>query len=879
MDRPVRGDQLVNVLFTSGSTGKPKGVMLRHRSISNLYSQMKTLLEPVEGNVLCSTNSVFDCFVVETLIALALGRSVVLADEEEMMLPWKLANLVDTYNTGIFEMTPSRLQMCLGNEAFCQAAHKIKIVLLGGEVVTQTLSEQFYRYSDGVLMNMYGPTEATVFTTMGAVVPGEHITIGKPLQNTRTYVLDENLRPVLPTACGEMYIAGECLAAGYISRPELTESSFVEDIYFPGEKMYRSGDLVRLRTDGSYDYVGRKDHQVKLNGQRVELSEITGAILEVDGVKQAATVAVRREDGSMELCAFYEKEESYADHKERMKEQILTHLQKVLPAYMIPSRMLEVEHIPMTATNKIDMQTLQKMALEGTALTKEPTPVLSQEVVQEQVQESEVSSLPEKMHHEITPAYVLSVWNRVLSIPAKDIRVSFFEQGGTSMAALNVLSYYFNDHLEMALSDFYEYPTAESQAMYLREKYPQEQTQGQDIYETVNQITLEEVLNDQKDESSFNWDVEHAPLSAMQKSKAVLVTGGTGFFGAHLVKALLDEKRQVICLMRDGDLKRLQKCLAWYFGQGAVLSTKNQLKVVRGDIAETHLGMSERDYVLLVSRIGEIYHCAADVRHYAADEESYLRTNVTGTANMLELARMSGAAFYHMSTCSVSGELLKDSEETQKLTESGKTKDFTEKDYDMGQIWEDNIYVKSKFLAEGLVLQAVREGLNARIFRLGRLVGRASDGVFQRNPETNAFYLLVRGFCQVGAVAETAVETVTDLMPVDVAVEEMMALREGKGLIYHIMNQNPPALGEVLKALNEEIQFVSEKMFADLLQEKSADMDRELQAMVMNNWQIFKNARPVIAITNKLTMEHLKEQGMIPEIPAPEKLLKGFDQA
>jgi len=130
---------------------------------------MKTLLDPIEGNVLCSTNTVFDCFVVETMIALALGRTVVLADEEEMMLPWKLAKLVETYDTGIFEMTPSRLQMCLGNDAFCQAARHIRIVLLGGEVVTKTLMDKFYAYSDGVIMNMYGPTEATVMGNIAVV--------------------------------------------------------------------------------------------------------------------------------------------------------------------------------------------------------------------------------------------------------------------------------------------------------------------------------------------------------------------------------------------------------------------------------------------------------------------------------------------------------------------------------------------------------------------------------------------------------------------------------------------------------------------------------------------------------------------------------------
>lgn len=848
-DRPVGGNQLVNVLFTSGSTGKPKGVMLRHRSVSNLYTQMKKLLDPVEGRVLCSTNSVFDCFVVETLIALALGRTVVLADEEEMMLPWKLAALMETYDTGIFEMTPSRLQMCLGNEAFCQAAKHIRIVLLGGEVVTHALAERFYTYSKGVLMNMYGPTEATVFTTMGPVPAGEHITIGKPLQNTRTYVLDEAMRPVIPTACGELYIAGECLSPGYISRPELTESSFVDDLYFPGEKMYRSGDLVRQRLDGSFDYVGRKDNQVKLNGQRVELGEITGAILETEGVGLAATVPVRREDGSMELWAFYEYEGAERDPESK----ILAQLKKTLPVYMIPSHFCKMDQIPMTATNKIDMQTLKQMAVPS----RDPAMAETTASAETEPEKKEVYLPPEPK--QITVEYILSVWNRVLSAPVTDPGVSFFAQGGTSMAALNVLSFYFNDRLEMALADFYEHPTAEGQAAFLAQKYG-------DAQETkMAEGTREEVRTAK---TVSDWTLELNASVALKKDKAVLVTGGTGYFGAHLVKALLEEHRQVLCLLRDGDRDRLEDQLSWYFGRGVVLNAKDQLEVVKGDIVKERLGMTKKAYKQLGERIGEIYHCAADVRHYAAEEESYLQTNVGGTANMLELAKASGAVFYHMSTLSVSGELLKDGRKETTL--------FTEQDYDIGQIWEENIYVKSKFLAEGLVWEAVREGFPARIFRLGRLVGRASDGVFQRNPGTNAFYLLMKGFGQVGAVAKSAAETLTDLMPVDVAVAEVLALRESEGLVYHIMHPTPPTLGEVLREMDEDIRLVSEETFAEILSAKAPSMDRELHAMVMNNWQIFKNARPVIETVNARTMELLKKTGADPKIPSPGQILKSF---
>ena len=814
-DYPVTGEHLANVLFTSGSTGKPKGVMLRHRGVSNLYSQVKKMLYPVEGNVLCSTNSVFDCFIVETLMPLAMGKCVVLADEEEMMLPWKLAALLETHNIGVFEMTPARLKMCLGNEAFCKAAAKIKISLIGGEVLTKQLLEQFCQYNDGIVMNIYGPTEYTVYTTMTRVRPGEHITIGKPMQNTRTYVLDENRQPVLPTAVGELYIAGESLAAGYISRPDLTEEVFVEDIYFPGEKMYKSGDMVRLRTDGSFDYVGRKDAQVKLNGQRVELSEITGAILEVDGVKQAATVAVKKEDGSMELCAFYE-----AQVKETAEKGISTHLHEVLPVYMIPSRLVCVDHMPMTASNKIDVRVLQEMA-------EEP----------QHIQTIVLPDRKEPAERETTPAatadYILSVWNRVLSVPVKDVAVSFFDAGGTSMGALNVLSLYFNDHLEMSLSDFYEHPTAASQAALLAGK----------------QIPI-------KREN--------------EKKGAVLVTGATGFFGAHMVKALLEgDCSKVICLMRDGNESRLQQCMAWYFGQGLLDAAGNRLEAVKGDLTQEGLGMSERDYSRLTEQVARIYHCAADVRHYAADHEAYLNTNVGGTARMLELAEAAGARFCHMSTCSVSGELFKDG--------SGPA-DYTEKDYDIGQIWEDNIYVKSKFLAEGLVLDAVKKGLDAKIFRLGRLVGRALDGVFQKNPETNAFYLLMKAFDRVGAAPVSAAKEEIDLMPVDVGVEEVLALADSKDAIYHIMSHTPPTLEAILKDLDAGIRIVNDEEFARILETKARDLDRALAGVLQNQWQIMRTKHPVIRVTNELTMKALAQAGFEPKIPAPRQILKGFKQ-
>lgn len=866
MDRPLVGEQLTNIHFTSGSTGRPKGVMFRHRGVSNMYSQVKALLDPIEGSVLCSTNSVFDCFMVETLVMLALGRTVVLANEEEMMLPWKLAQLIEDYQVGVFEMTPTRMQMCLRNEAFCKAARHIRIAMIGGEAMPKTLQKKFYEHSDGILLNMYGPSESTVYTTMVHIKPNDHITVGRPMQNIRTYVLDEKMRPVIPTAYGELYIAGECLAAGYSSSPELTEKAFVEDIYFPGEKMYKSGDMVRLRLDGTYDFFGRKDTQVKLNGQRVELDEITGAILASGLANQAATIPVHNEDGSMGLCAFYEPA-----RPGKLKEKIVEHLRRVLPVYMIPSRIKAVAQMPMNASNKIDLQALLKMAADNKEETIEKSFTESVaeskiEITEENVQ---IVDTDKKEPVKATVSYVLSVWKRVLGNHDFDADVSFFTQGGTSMAALNVLSYYYNDHLEMSLSEFYENATANQQAQLLEKR--------QNISESVVEHTVEEVSEKMQNPPSITEQVgnyrnmlENLLSGNHQKNKKkdILVTGATGFFGVHLVKALLSEgERKIICLMRDGDSHRLYECLGWYFGQGMLVKMKKGLEVVSGDISKEKLGMKEDAYQELASRVGEIYHCAADVRHYVAEEESYLNTNVGGTKHMLEFAKIAKASFYHMSTCSVSGETLKENQ-AQKV--------FTEHDYDIGQVWEDNIYVKSKFLAEGLVYQAAEEGLRAKIFRLGRLVGRLSDGVFQKNPDTNAFYLLMKAFCQAGVVPQAAANISVDLMPIDVCADEVLALKDSADMVYHIMSHMPPTLKDAVMALDGQVKVVKDDEFIRALLERSQSMDKELSALLMNYLYGVKSGSQNISVSNNLTLEKLVEQGYQLQNLNTKQILQGF---
>ena len=420
------------------------------------------------------------------------------------------------------------------------------------------------------------------------------------------------------------------------------------------------------------------------------------------------------------------------------------------------------------------------------------------------------------------------------------------------MAALNVLSCYFNDHLEMSLSEFYENPTAAGQAALLGGACAAKADAAVQILPVENVSPVRTA----------------APAAAQPHAgKGVLVTGATGFFGAHLVNELLSRGNKVTCLMRDGSKERLEQCLAWYFGQGFLYRVRKNLNVVKGDISKEQLGMEAEDYAALAAQIGEVYHCAADVRHYVSEQDAYLSVNVGGTANMLALAKAAQASFYHMSTCSVSGDHLRNSADAAI---------FTENDYDIGQIWEENIYVKSKFLAEGQVLKAAELGLNVKIFRLGRLVGRASDGVFQRNPESNVFYLILNAFKQLGMIPTKSAEESVDLMPIDICARQVLALKNGDSRIYHIMHTNPPTLLDVMRAVSPEIAIVDDDAFARSLAEKAPQMHTELAALLMDHWLRSKVNPPIITVTNELTQAHLRQVGFTQEIPGPDQILMAF---
>ncbi|MDO4552506.1 MAG: amino acid adenylation domain-containing protein [Bacillota bacterium] len=854
---------LIHVLYTSGSTGEPKGAALPHQALSNLMAAMEPILDLAGGPVLATTNLIFDTSITETLLALAHGKPLVLADDEEAMLPWRLAELIRRHGVRMAQFTPSRIQVCIEEKSFAAALKELDLILLAGEAISPLLLQRLKALTDAAVYNLYGPCEAAVYVTAGPLSGGKPVVLGRPLPNCRIYVMDEEGRPVLPTAVGEYYIAGECLAQGYLNDPERTRGAFLPDPFFPGQRMYRSGDIGRLKANGDYEFLCRRDHQIKLHGQRVELDEINGQILRSGLVGQSATLAAPIREGLWEIRAFVTPppEGGPVD-----MEGLLGFLRKELPSYMVPSHILSLQALPYLPNAKLDRLSLLALdpkaegskaaSPEASGGEKGSGPSEEADAARASGIESPAAESPGN------PADVMvQIWRRVLEREHIDLHRPFFDQGGSSLLAMGVLSYYFNSGLTMTLAQFYEHPTLAEQIELLAGAAPAESPIPASAGEPSPASSLPLPARPPKPTC----------IAGDSFGGQALLTGATGFLGAHLVRSLLDSGvSTVLCLTRDGSEERLLNILARFFGDIWARSHRHRLHVVRGDVGCPGLALSPEAYRALAEETDMVLHAAADVRHYARDS-GLVDTNQLGTAHIIDFARAAGAPLNHVSTISVSGEYLKAAPSARVL--------FSEEDFHIGQNWEDNAYVKGKFLGEARVYQAMEQGLPARVFRLGRLVGRSNDGVFQHNPESNSFFQLIRGLQLLGAMPASVSQYSVDLTPVDVCADALCALLKDPGPVFHLYDPAPPSLEELARLLVPELQVLSDEEFGRLLSSRLQTGDMTALSTVTEMWNRIRTTPASIHPVRTRTEEALRAAGFRWPQTQPLTLLREFTPA
>ncbi len=344
------------VIFTSGSTGRPKGVAVPHAGIVNRLVWMQDAF-PLDASdvVLQKTPVTFDVSVWELFWPLQVGAHLVIAEPDGHRDPRYLERVVRDHGVTTIHFVPSMLDAFLAgaDPARCPSLRRI---FTSGEALQANTVGRVHERADIELHNLYGPTEASVDVTYhrtrsgGASVP-----IGAPVWNTALYVLDSRLRPVPVGVDGELYLAGAQLARGYVGRPDLTADRFVASPYGPvGTRMYRTGDVVRWNPAGELEYIGRSDFQVKLRGQRIELGEIEAALLAQPGVAQAVVVRLVHEIAG-EYLAGYVVPHAGADVREA---DLLDAVAAVLPRYMVPSTLVLLDALPVTANGKLDRRAL-----------------------------------------------------------------------------------------------------------------------------------------------------------------------------------------------------------------------------------------------------------------------------------------------------------------------------------------------------------------------------------------------------------------------------------------------------------------------------------------------------------------------------------------
>ncbi len=366
---PVDLSDTIYVIYTSGSTGTPKGVQLSHGNITNFVAGISTALDLQETTRICCLTTVsFDIFVLETLVPLATGASLVLADATEQLDLAKLGELLRRHKADVLQVTPSRLAIFLDHPQAEQHLSGIASFVIGGEPIRPEAVARLLDFdSRPRIYNVYGPTETSVWSTTKRIADVADLSVGREIRNTRLHVMDTAGRPRPVGSIGELWIGGSGVCKGYLHAPELTERAFQPDPQHPTERVFRSGDLVRWNESGELECLGRIDHQVKVRGYRIELGEIENCLSRVPGV--ARCVCATRTDPATQatqIIAFHTATESVSTDvlQEAVREQ--------LPEYFMPQHFVAVPEFPLTGSGKADRRALLAMMPTAPEVVSEP---------------------------------------------------------------------------------------------------------------------------------------------------------------------------------------------------------------------------------------------------------------------------------------------------------------------------------------------------------------------------------------------------------------------------------------------------------------------------------------------------------------------------
>lgn len=881
IDNSISPENICYVIFTSGSTGKPKGTLIKHNGLVNFIlseSDYHNYCKYNINSVLAIATFTFDITVDEILKSLLYGKCIVIADEMAITNVERLSDIIINNKVECLIMTPSRLKYYLGFNVFQKAFKQVHCVLCGGEEFTESLYNKISIVSSKIkIFNGYGPTEATCGCSYEEIVYHKKITIGKPISNTQFYIVNHNVELCPIGVAGELWIAGVGVAKGYLNRPKLTSEKFIENLFLKenrshGKTVYKTGDLVRWNNSGCVEYLGRIDNQIKMRGLRIELGEIENQMCLFEGIQQTIVADKNDLSGKKYLVGYYIVKRDMKQRGGIDEKRLQKYLLSKLPRYMVPTCFMELEKIVTNANGKLERKSL-------------PSPKLKKKTVK---YAEPVTDTQRKLC--IAMGKVL---NKKIGIDE-----NFFDEGGDSLDALAFCAEAGKAGLDFSAQILYEHPTIKELSEYIEgknnigsnsvEKDNIYLKQYESKYEKFQaflraypkaQKSMQTLRNVSKTISGQTASTDH--IITESHKTGIILTGVTGFLGAHILQELLESdenKRELYCLVRgkEEESAKLRLChvMETYFDctVSELVNSKRRVHVIACDITENPIACITKVLQQYPSKVTQVIHIAALVKHYG-EYETFYNVNVEGTKHMLAVANAFDAEFLHVSTESVGGLYIeenssaKTSDNTTKIERidpSDKIRAFSEQDFYIGQNL-DNVYIRSKFEAESCVLEYILTGGRARIFRVGNLTNRYSDGRFQKNYAENAFLRRMHTFLSLGVYPDVLEQVSLEFSPIDETARAIITLafceEDLKQCIYHVSHSCPITYGQLadqLTAIGTGMCALPVQEFVSLLKAGTVSHD-----YVKNDLNEIKKRiayTPVVSV-NAQTSAQLKKLG------------------
>ena len=770
----INPSDLFILLYTSGSTGVPKGCQLEHRNLVAFCHWYHRYYDLHAGDKVAAYASYgFDANMMDMYPALTCGAAVYIIGEDIRL------NLPDLNHYFEAEgITHSFMTTQVGYQ-FAQNCdnHSLKHLSVGGEKLATLAPPANYQFH-----NAYGPTECTIFTTTYLLHEQEkNIPIGKPLDNFRLFIVDKDLHRVPVGATGELLVSGPQVSRGYLNRPDKTAETYVE---WNGLRCYRTGDVVRYLEDGNIQFVGRQDGQVKIRGFRIELKEVEAVIREYPGIKDATVQAFDYPNGGKYIAAYI-----VSDTKIDIQ-ALNAFIRDRKPPYMVPASTMQIDVIPLNQNQKVN-----KRALPVPQLTDTDRDYVA----------------PTNDNEKLFCDIFASILNQD-KIGATD---NFFELGGTSLMVTRVIIEADKAGKHVAYGDIFTHPTPRLLSQFLS-----------------GDLSTSDNSADEAEEAAFDYSGIDAILQRnnlntflhgeRQELGNVLLTGATGYLGIHVLRELIDsDAKTITCLVRGKDQhdaqRRLRNLLFYYFDRRFDELFGSRLFVVNGDVTSDINDQMVNDQMV---NINTVFNCAANVKHFSKTDDIE-QVNIGGAERCVEFCLKTGARLVHISTTSV-GEIWVDRGDGKAVPE------LSERLLYFGQFL-DNRYMRSKFLAERVILEAVaRHGLNAKVMRVGNLAARSYDGEFQANFQTNSYMGRLKVFSTLGCCLIDEYDSPAEFSPVNETAKAVVLLASTpkECNVFQPFNNHTDLLGDILagfEKIGKSIRYVEEDEFQQAILEASKD--------------------------------------------------------